>query len=406
MNSLPSTDTILPVILGSDVNAYNVARCFHEVANIKSVTIGSGQLAAVKNSKIVDSIIVENFYDDDVLVSRLIEFAKENEKKDCFLFAASEHYVTRILRNYDELILYFHIPYTNGEMGLLLSDKEKAYELFEQYGLDYPKYRTVSKSDLPIQEAGFEFPLIVKPTESTDYFDLKFEGKEKAFLVKDIDSLNRILSNLYDANYPHPMFIQEYVHGNMDDEYVMNVYSNRQGKVTLMALGRIIVDDPNPDMKGNYLGIINVEEDDDVRDLYASVQRFLENVGYTGLSNFDFKRDSRTGKFKCFEINLRQGRSSYFSTVAGANFAQAIINDYVHDKDAFILGTQAFLWYFTDYQTLLDVLEKRNPGWLPIVETYKNKNGTMEYDQDRGLLRRRVLKKYFDTYNQFVKKFL
>ena len=43
----------IPVLLGSDVNVYGMARSFHEAFGIPSVAIGKGRLTATADSKIV-----------------------------------------------------------------------------------------------------------------------------------------------------------------------------------------------------------------------------------------------------------------------------------------------------------------------------------------------------------------
>ena len=48
-----SKTDFIPVLLGSDVNVYGMARSFHEAYGIPSVAIGKGRLNATSNSRIV-----------------------------------------------------------------------------------------------------------------------------------------------------------------------------------------------------------------------------------------------------------------------------------------------------------------------------------------------------------------
>ena len=67
----------LPVLLGSDINVYGMARSFHEAYGIRSVAVGKGILPACMNSKIVEVQTVEpRLEEDEVSVGTLKKFAE------------------------------------------------------------------------------------------------------------------------------------------------------------------------------------------------------------------------------------------------------------------------------------------------------------------------------------------
>ena len=84
------------------------------------------------------------------------------------------------------------------------------------------------------------------------------------------------------------------------------------------------------------------------KELSERMKNFLEDIGYIGFSNFDMKYDPRDGQYKLFEMNLRQGRSSFFVTAAGYNLAKFLVDDVIYNKPV--------------SYTHLDVYKRQIPG--------------------------------------------
>src|SRR5699024_8815580 len=120
---------------------------------------------------------------------------------------------------------------------------------------------------------------------------------------------------------------------------VLNAYVDQHHHVKMMCLGHPLLEDPTPQAIGNYVAIMP----DYDQTMYETVQKFLEEINYTGFANFDLKYDSRDHQFKFFEINLRQGRSSFYVTLNGYNLAQYYVRDYVLndlDQEATVYGNK------------------------------------------------------------------
>ncbi|MCG4778584.1 ATP-grasp domain-containing protein, partial [Eggerthella lenta] len=98
--------------------------------------------------------------------------------------------------------------------------------------------------------------------------------------------------------------------------------------VRMICLGHPLLEDPSPVAVGNYMVIIPEKN----MEIYQTIQKFLEEINYVGFADFDMKYDRRDGKFKIFEINLRQGRSSYYCTLNGYNLAKYVVDDAIYHR--------------------------------------------------------------------------
>ena len=129
----------------------------------------------------------------------------------------------------------------------------------------------------------FDFPVAIKPSSSTDYSKVDFEGKEKSYKANNKLEMEKIVNNIYNSSYRSNLIIQDFIPGNDDSMWVMNCYSDKNGKVKMMCLGRCILEEHTPYGIGNYKAIIS----DGNEELYEKIKTFLEKIKYIGFSNFD-----------------------------------------------------------------------------------------------------------------------
>lgn len=329
----------LPILIGSDMNAYGMARAFYEAYGIKAIVVGRAHLTATQNSHILHFKQVLNLKEN--FVEEMKKLAKEYEHKDLLLMGCGDDYVKLIIKNKPALEQYFTVPYIDETLMDRILLKENFYKMCEKYNFSYPKTDTCTFETYENFQVKFEYPIIIKASNSVAYWACKFPGKKKVFVAHDEAEKNAILKAIYSSSYKDHLIIQEFIPG--DDSYmrVLNAYVATDGKVKLMCLGNPILEEHSPEGIGSYAAIITTYD----KDLMDQVRFFLEDIGFTGIANFDMKYDYRDGKYKLFEINLRNGRSSYYVTAAGYNLMQYVADDrMLHIQQECTYANNEHLW--------------------------------------------------------------
>lgn len=402
------TKTFLPVILGTDANAYGLARSFNDLYNVKSLVVGTFLLKECQNSKILDFKIVKNLTNEQVFLKTMIEIGKEYKQKYDYLILLScaEWYTNPIVNNMEKLKEYFILPFMNKEIKDKLEDKESFYKICDEYNLPYPKTFIVTKENKDNLNINLPYPLALKPSNSTLYSEVKFEGKEKSYKINNKEELNKVINQIFSSGYNGHIIVQDYIPGNDDTMYVLNCYSNKEGKVKMMCLGHCLLEEHTPYGIGNYRAIISTGDEK----IYKIIQNFLEDIKYVGFSNFDLKYDYRDDTYKLFEINIRQGRSSYFTTAAGLNMAKYLVDDYILNKDEKTdYNYNNFLWLHTPIKVLKKYVYNKDVLNEALKLIKEKKYGyTLKNPKDNKIIRKfwinRIYNKDFKTYKLYPPK--
>ena len=194
-----------------------------------------------------------------------------------------------------------------------------------------------------LDQIDFPFPMILKPSDGIMWWEHEFEGQKKAYEIADRAELEQVIRDVYASGYTDDLILQDRVPGN--DEYmrVLTSYSDRNGKVRMMCLGHVLLEEHQPHGVGNHACIITEPNDE----LMGGVRKLLEDLKFTGFSNFDVKYDQRDGSFKFFDFNTRQGRSNYYVTNSGFNVAKYVVDEYVYNRPfepEFVTAQDEALW--------------------------------------------------------------
>lgn len=393
----------VPVILGADITAYSLVRSFYEEYKVKSIVVSRLRAKIISESKICENRVFAGLDDAEVLVDTLINLAKEFPEKKLIVMGCGDWYVRNLIENKDRLSPYYIIPYIDKELLDKIVLKDKFYEICDELDIAHPNtyvYNCGEENDLNLP---FDYPVIAKCANSAMYHYAKFEGKKKVFRFENEEDLKKMLANLETSSYDYKFLIQDCIPGDDTNMRVLTCYCDQNSKVRFASLGHVLLEDHTPSAIGNPVAIIN-EVDEGI---VADATKFLEHIGYTGFANFDLKYDSRDGKYKFFEINVRLGRSNFYVTGSGFNTVKWIVEDLVYGNE--------LPYTVADNENLFTVVPKGiitryvkdNPEQLDRVKRlWKEKKVSypLNYKEDMGPVRAfYVIAAYFNQYRKYRK---
>lgn len=329
----------VPVLLGTEIAGYGMARAFYEEFGLTSVVYGTFGLTPTADSKFIEVRVVPDLLEGGRLAEVLNE-AAEGFDVTPVLVPCGDDYSVALSHQLDALDGRYRVVCATGELVDKMNDKESFYALCEERGVPYPKTAVTDGPDTP--ELPFGFPVALKPADAPAYRAHPFEGQKKAFVLNTSDELAETLQRIYAAGYPGRMIIQDFIPGDDRNMRVVNGYVRADGTVSMMSLGHPLLEDYSPMAIGNYAAILSYSDDA----IYDTVESLMAHSGYRGFFNIDMKYDPRDGSYRLFEVNPRAGRSSFFSTLAGYNLARYAVDDVLDGgKLEPIRGTNEVLWY-------------------------------------------------------------
>jgi len=347
---------VLVVGIGGDIGVYAFQRAAHEKYGWQPVIISQVTTTFMKHSRLVEGIIEPDVHDPDALIARLNEFAAHHPDDDLLLFTNLDWHVRVLAQRRAEIDARWLTPLCDLATFDRVSSKVAFAAVCEAVGVRTPRTLSVvfaaqAASDdgaspdvvraeeaiAKIDDLGLEYPLIGKPSASADWFKAAFPGKLKIHHFANESELVEVLGHLKQLAYPSEFLVQEFVPGDETHMRSLTAYRDRQGRVTLLAGGQVLLEEHTPGTLGIPAAILTEVD----HEAFESARRVLDATDYYGFANFDYKVSSRDGSRVFFEVNPRIGRNNFYVTAAGVNVADAVARDLLPDHYAAHGGTDA-----------------------------------------------------------------
>ncbi len=397
------------LIIGTDANAYYLARCFHEEYNRKAYLIGKSPMAYTKYTNILNLTYNEKIWTEKGFLDAIEKFRLDHPGKKILLISSNETYAEFISNNKNKIHSQFVYNYPSVEIIKTLINKENFYKTYANSILDFPKtfYYNCSKDSLNIVPDDFNFPVIVKPSNVVEYNHLNFPDKHKIYKVENQEALLKTVLTISTNGYKDTLILQEFIPG--DDSYLFDsvVYCGKDKKVKLVSFAQIGLQEHSKSMVGNAAVLINgFNQYGDSSNMIDTIKKFMESIEYEGFAEFDMKYDARDKKYKVLEINARQGRCSYYISPLGYNLVRVLVDDLIYNKpmDYEVLDKEVLL-SFVPKGVLKKYISNKvfKKKALSLWGFFgKNVVNPLKYKKDTSLERKNLLiRRHFNYYKEY-----
>lgn len=317
---------MIPVIVGADIGAYALARAFHEYSGERAVVVARVHTRAFAHTRIAE-VVIADVEDPDTLIATLLEVAAQRAGQRLVLLSNADWYVQTLAAHRDALAESYEIPMCSAEVYDRVSSKEQFQRDCEALSIPVPRTIAVTFADgVAAPQADLDtltYPVIGKASSSAEHHYVSYPGKRKVQHLETRTEVDDLVERIAASGFAGTYLFQEFIPGDETQMRSLTAYRDARGVVTLLATGRVLLEEHTPGTLGIPAAILT----EPYVDAMDAMTAYLDRVDYRGFANADFKRDTRTGEHVFFEVNPRIGRNNFYVTAAGANPARFVAAD-------------------------------------------------------------------------------
>ena len=197
-----------------------------------------------------------------------------------------------------------------------LYDKEEQLRAAWRAGVDTPQTVFIrSADDLAEGAQQIPFPAIFKPVESLAF---KSRFRRPVLTIESPEDLEKVYEQAADCGV---LMLQEIVPGGDEELYTVGSALDARSRPLAVFTGRKIRQHPRT------FGTARLAESVWIDELADAGLRLLRELEYHGVSQVEFKRDPRDGRFKLMEVNARHWLWHSLAPVCGVNLTLASYAD-------------------------------------------------------------------------------
>jgi len=337
--------------------------------NIPSIVLQSNNKSLTHYSRYYNGIRCPNAKnEEEKYVDFLLNLGKKLNSKGV-LFPVGDIEVAVIFKHKSTLEEYFVFPPVDLNIIEKLLNKQKFYETIEQLHIPHPKtYILRNEADLVTISNVLVYPCILKPVYSGSF---QSDFKTKLFMIQSKEEL--VKKYQVSALKNHEVIIQEIIPGSVRDHFGFNAYYDRNGESKGSFMYQRIREFPHNFGNGCFIESIWEPQLEDI------ITRLVKKIGYTGIIDAEFKKDTRDNEFKILEVNPRFWMQISLPTRCGVNFPYMAYMDVIgKDFEKQVFNGKHVKWLLSpeDIYSSLMYFRKKEMSITQWIHSYR---GEREY---------------------------
>lgn len=322
-------------------------------------------------SRYVKKKISFSDYQSPKFIDELCELGETLQQKAVFL-SDDDDAILAFSRHRERLSEYFSFLYPNAGIVEKVLDKQQFCSLSMNCGLPVPaSFAISSRQELKNILPRLPFPCVIKPTNRSDWYDENFTqvmgGYKKAYLCNNKNELLDLYGRVSKIN-PR-LVVQEYVKGEDDMHFELNMYVDRDGALKGYYIGQKPRIYPIGAGIGSYIKTV---QDNEILEKGLSI---VKELNLFGLLDFQFKRDAETGEAKLLEIHFRNTVWGFLGPAAGMNLYKMYYNDLTGLEELLPETYKLDVKYFKLERDIPAFLQYRSSGKIGFQEWINSYSG-------------------------------
>ena len=289
-------------------------------ADVPLLAVDANPRALGLHSRLAAGMVCPDPREDEEAFVVFLEQLGPRLPRRAVLFPTHDQYIWPISRHAKRLEPWYIIPFSRWETMRRLHDKREQLETARRVGVDIPKTVFVDDDDDLARGADeIGFPAIFKPVESLAF---KVRFRRHVLEIASRDELLRVYDKVRDCG---TLMLQDIVPGGDEELYTLGSYLDAQSRPLAQFTGHKLRQHPP------RFGHVSMAVSLWVPELAEAGLRLLHELGYHGVSQVEFKRDPRDGRYRLMEVNARHWMWHSLATACGVNLSLAAYRDAIGD---------------------------------------------------------------------------